>query len=140
MADGPSTAVVTISVMGLAFDLIGAFLLSIPMVWSAKGAAQALRKFSLWLIIERQPYMFIVSCAYPCAFWGALIYGMYAGSDFFIWLAVFLLFHGFVSMFLHHFIYKASVSHHEERIGAMGLVLLSIGFILQFIVNMQWVH
>jgi hypothetical protein len=160
MADGPSTAVVTLSVMGLAFDLIGAFLLSIPMVWSAKEAAGFCRRivdrtglghlkkymaftgnlimivnliglpFILWPMYEMSidPANSLISMYFLRAmFW--------IGVGLFVWAFVDQLFTWTPVLF-----WVLAKGNHDKRFGALGLILLSIGFILQFIVNMQWVH
>lgn len=163
MHDGPSTAVVTLSVLGLAFDLIGAFLLSIPMVWNSKEAAKWLTK-----CIKLLP--------------GTTDFASSRGSIRFIWITgtvVLPILHWFIdtrigfenvledwseqelfapivltgiALLMMYAAFQVvcaaladlmgwvSTGNHDKRIGAFGLLLLGSGFTLQFIVNMQWVH
>ncbi|RCK37231.1 hypothetical protein [Thalassospira xiamenensis] len=160
MPDGPSTAVVTLSVLGLAFDLIGAFLLSIPMVWSAQGAASLCKVFLKFL-----PFRIVRNVESP-KFWVELPFSIvgsailqyivltndYSFGESFLegtlkpilWMSliVFSMLNlaSTSVMMVAGILQRVASGNHDRRIGAIGLILLGAGFILQFIVNMQWVQ
>lgn len=163
MPDGPSTAKIILSVSGLAFDLIGAFLLSIPMVWSARKAADFIKNlldrlpfseyvpyrpvkmrlailfltlllfitvFAAYIFMKFDIQVSFGSVSFPFIYLIALPVAL-AGS-----FAAIILFFTLLSDGLSYL----SDGNHDRRIGAFGLLLLGGGFILQFIVNMQWVQ
>lgn len=163
MPDGPSTAVVTLSGLGLAFDLIGAFLLSIPMVWNSKQAANWLTKAIKILpgttdfASRRSSIRFIWitgTVVLPFLHWFIdtrigfeIILEDWSEHELFepifrIFLALLMMFAALqvVCAALADFMGWVAAGDHDKRIGALGLLLLGSGFTLQFIVNMQWVH
>lgn len=173
MPDGPSTAVVNLSVLGLAFDLVGAFLLSIPMVWSSGEAVKFLQRVQSYLRKEfydridndddkiskptsniKYPLQLFLFFILPPLYFSWFIF-LFEPPSYISWwkreiINFFVGIPALISFFLTlilwifptiiRFISWVSDGNHDQRLGGLGLILLSIGFILQFIVNMQWVH
>lgn len=160
MPDGPSTAVVTLSVLGLAFDLIGAFLLSIPMVWSSKDAARFCRRIvdrtglghlKEYMAFTGNLIMIVSLIGLPFVLWPLYeisidpansLFSMYFLTGMF-WFGLGLFGWALVDQLMTWtpvVFWVLAKGNHDKRFGALGLLFLCIGFILQFVVNMQWVH
>lgn len=106
-------------ISGLAFDLIGAFLLSVKVVWSdATG-----RKIAD--ILEKQ---LLKNWFEPVQGFESFIHLI---IDFIIWIPV-----KTVSVLL-MFLRWANENNYENQCGIFGLIFLSIGFVVQAIVNFQ---
>lgn len=158
MPDGPSTTKIVLSVSGLAFDLIGAFLLSIPMVWSSQQAASVFRTIGLffwsngtWARISRAVYSFCAALSIASMYLDLFFdnKGWLIAQFVKLWTAydgLMPLILAGVALFLLscHILswafLRLAEGNHDRRIGAFGLILLGGGFILQFIVNMQWLQ
>ena len=162
MPDGLSTTKIVLSVSGLAFDLIGAFLLSIPMVWSSKDAATLIRKaircLPFGVYMPYKPVGYRVFYLVLLLITVMMLFGAYyiSSMDLLIFfgthfpmnnkLALILAIGGGYGVFvLLCLVLSDGLSflgdgNHDKRIGGFGLILLSTGFILQFIVNMQLVQ
>lgn len=106
-------------ITGLAFDLVGAFLLSVKVVWSdATG-----RKIADYL--EKK---ILKDWFEPVRGFETLVHLV---MDFLIWIPV-----KAISLLL-KFLRWANENNYENQCGIIGLACLSVGFVIQAIVNFQ---
>ncbi|HEY9080922.1 hypothetical protein [Magnetovibrio sp.] len=106
-------------IAGLAFDLVGAFLLSVKVVWSDVTG----RKIADYL--EKQ---ILRDWFEPVRGFDSLIHLI---MDTIIWIPVKV-----VSLLL-GFLRWSNENNYENQCGIIGLLFLSVGFIIQAIVNFQ---
>jgi hypothetical protein len=149
MENDVSLTVKILSIVGLFCDLVAAFLLSIPMVWSSQKAGETFTMIASRMrpttSIRNLDNVIILAFAFSPVFFHSFvpvdlldtpgaITVEYASYVLMTYVLVVVLLKG-----LSEVLPWLGSGNRDRRIGAVGLVLLGVGYILQFVVNLKWV-
>jgi hypothetical protein len=149
MCDETSLTVKLLAGAGLFCDLLGAFLLSIPMIWSSQKAGATFTRIAARMKPSTPPSAMVNTILFAILFSPAILHVLVPTSlhdeplttaarfiSYFMmcYVLIWVLFN-----VLSEALPLLGRGNNDKRIGGCGLVLLGAGFLFQFIVNVKWV-